>query len=48
MELLLKNFQTCKKNKNFYFKEVQKFKVLEIDDLDGVRNVKLEAINDKR
>ena len=30
------------------FQRSSKFKVLEINDSDGVRNVKLEAINDKR
>jgi hypothetical protein len=44
----IKEFSDIQEEQEFLFQRSSKFKVLEINDSDGVRNVKLEAINDKR
>lgn len=44
----IKEFSDIQEEQEFLFQRGSKFKVLEIDDSDGVRNVKLEAINDKK
>ena len=44
----IKEFSDIQEEQEFLFQRSSKFKVLEINDSDGVRNVKLEAITDKR